>query len=231
MESKIRLMMVDDHPLVRDGFVALLREEIGFDVVAVAESGEEALKKAEQYQPDVILMDVELAGRKNRNGMNGFDATKEIKKLMPEIRVLILSGQVNPSYPMRAQDARASGFLDKTCSHQIIFQSIRTVYLGGWVFPPMVPIVQPRNILTPAETRVFIRMVVGIAKNGKRSGRCTAEMVAEDLKIGVAAVRTHMEKIREKLDRPTPWEMVVYAIKHRLIVDEFLDELRTELYE
>lgn len=207
MKNLIRLLIAEDHPLMRDGIAALLQEEPTIDVVGLAVNGNEALEKAKALRPDVILMDIGMPL------MDGVEATRQLQATMPEIRVLILSMHDEPEYIMRMMRVGAAGYVLKDISADKLMHAITTVHQGINVFPPLhhVP-PETENRLTSRETDVLILLVKGTANK-----RNSNKDIARELGLGSRTVESHRKNIYSKLGIRTPFELVEYARAHGLI--------------
>ena len=126
---KIRVFLVDDHPVVRDGIKLSLRDEPDIVVVGEAGDADEALQRVAEIQPDIVLMDVHLPGR------SGLEATVQLKSMYPALKVLILTVHNDPLYLSKALKAGASGYLLKDAPGRLIPQSLRAAILGSSVVP------------------------------------------------------------------------------------------------
>ena len=127
--KKIRVLIADDHTLVREGLRALLQGEGSFEVIAEASDGHEAIERALEMRPDVILMDIGMPG------LDGLEATRRIVKVSPGIRVLVLTVHETEDYFFRALEAGAQGFLVKDAASTELVAAVRAVHQGG-MFPP-----------------------------------------------------------------------------------------------
>lgn len=127
MHDPIRVMLVDDHPLVRDGIKALL-DSSGMVVAGEASDGAEAAELAMQVQPDVVLMDVRMPR------IDGLEATRQLKAAMPEVAVIIVTSFESQDYLLRAIEAGAAGYVLKGVSRQLLMEAIRVVAEGGTMF-------------------------------------------------------------------------------------------------
>jgi DNA-binding NarL/FixJ family response regulator len=125
--NKITVLIVDDHPLLRDGIVQLLMKEADFELVGQAADGEEAVRLADETSPDVVVMDIEMPK------MDGLDATRQIKAAHPETSVLVLTIHDDEEYIAALLDAGAAGYLLKTTYGKELVQAIRAVRLGEFV--------------------------------------------------------------------------------------------------
>lgn len=127
--NPIRVLLVDDHPVVREGLRMMLRDEPGIEVQGEAASGEEAVVKVEELKPDVILMDIRMPD------VDGMETTRRIKKLYPLISVIMLTMYDNDLYVIEGVRAGAAGYLTKDCSRELLCHTIRTVTEGGTLLP------------------------------------------------------------------------------------------------
>ncbi len=203
----IRLMLVDDHPLVRDGLRARLESVPGFHVVAEAADATSALQIATTQRPDLVLMDISL---RSADGVNGIQATRQLLQQMPALRVLVLSMLDSPQTMREALHAGASGYLLKDSPAQDIVLAIQRVMAGERLIPAGLDDaspVEPRGLaaLTPRE-----REVLGLIAEGLSS-----KTIGERLDMGVRTVETHRTHLRRKLELPSPAALVRFAVEWR----------------
>jgi DNA-binding NarL/FixJ family response regulator len=125
MNDGIRVLLVDDHPVVREGIRAMLAGEPGIAVVGEASSGEEALLKVNELNPDVVLTDIRMPG------MGGMETTRQIKKAHPRVSVIVLTMYDSEMYLVEAIRSGADGFVTKDCSRVLLCQAVRAVVEGG----------------------------------------------------------------------------------------------------
>jgi len=130
--SRIRLLIVDDHPVVRDGLRGMLESQIDFEIVGEASDGASALRIAEELQPDVILMDLRMPV------MDGVTATNQIKNRRPEIQILVLTTYDSDADILPAIEAGATGYLRKDTSREELYRAVRAAVHGESVFTPSV---------------------------------------------------------------------------------------------
>lgn len=195
----LRLILVDDHPMVRDGLRARLEAVPGLQVVGECDHAEEALQMAEALQPDLVIMDIGLRGD------NGLEATRRLRAHQPGLRVLILSMYDNPGYISEAQRAGARGYVLKDSPAEAIIDALHTVAAGGQVWPQAGPGGQPPPSgphLTPRE-----REVLGLLAEGLSS-----RQIGERLGMGARTVETHRTHLRRKLNLDSPAALLRYAI-------------------
>ena len=197
-----RLMLVDDHPMVREGLRARLQAHPGLQVVAQASGASDALPAALAARPDLVLMDVSL-----REG-NGLALTRELRAALPGLHVLVLSMHDTPAYVREAVAAGASGYLLKDCAAEDIIHAILAVMGGGTAWPVMSaaePAASQGNALTPREAEVLALIAEGLS----------SKVIGERLGMGVRTVETHRTHLRRKLNLPSPAALVRYAIEHQ----------------
>lgn len=203
--APIRLMLVDDHPLVRDGLRARLEMVPGFRVVAEADSAEAALDTLVHSAPDLVLMDVGM------RGTNGIEATRRLLAQRPGLLVLVLSMYDNPVYVREALQAGARGYLLKDSPAEEIVQAIRAVCDGhAFLSPAVAAAVDPAaaggaSVLTPREREVLALIAEGLSSRD----------IGERLAMGVRTVETHRTNLRRKLDLPSAAALVRYAVEWR----------------
>lgn len=212
--SQIRVVLVEDHGLVRAGIRALLRSFEGIDVVAEASNGREALQLVKNHQPDVVLMDVSMPG------LNGLQATARITKESPTVRVLMLSMHANEEYVRQALEAGAAGYLLKGADVSELVLAIRSIARGEAYLTPAVSkqIVQQYlhgekgtagllDKLT-ARQREILQLIA--------ESRTTKE-IARELNLSVKTVESHRSQIMERLNIHNVSGLVRYAIRAGLV--------------
>ncbi len=205
--NKIRIMIADDHPLVIDGLRACLAVYDHIDVVGDAQTGREAFQKAEQLQPDIVLMDI------NMPDLNGLDATELFKEKYPDIRLLILTMHDNPEYIFTAVSYGARGFVLKDVPTSEIVIAIEAIHRGGSYFSSVASDIlltqkeKPAIHLTAREQTVLLLLA---------KGHCNKH-IARELDISVRTVETHRKHVKKKLQIGTTAGLTKYAIDHGLI--------------
>jgi DNA-binding NarL/FixJ family response regulator len=204
----IRVLIVDDHELLRAGLRSRLEHEYGIAVVGEADSGEQAVVMARKLQPDLILLDL-LLPRKS-----GIDAIPELAHVAPQARVLVVSSQAAPSSVRRALSAGAAGYLPKHSSDRDLVSAIKLVAGGGGYVDPDLgaKLVNPNSspALDPLSERE--RDVVHLLALGH-----TNQEIAENLFISVRTVDTHRAHIMRKLQLETRAELVMFALANGVI--------------
>jgi len=204
----IRVLIVDDHALLREGLRSRLEREPGIAVVGEADTAERAAIQARKLQPDLILLDLLLP----RKG--GYDAIPELRAVAPEARILVVSSQAAPSSVRRALSAGAAGYLPKRSSDRELVTAIRAVADGaGYVDPDLgAKLVTPTGspALEPLSERE--RDIVHLLALGY-----TNQEIGKKLYISVRTVDTHRAHIMRKLELETRAELVMFALANGVI--------------
>jgi two-component system response regulator NreC len=213
---KIRLLLVDDHAVVRTGLRMMLDGESDIEIVGEAENASEALNQISKLDPDVILMDIGLPD------MSGIEATRRIKELAPEIAVVALTIHEDEEYFFKMLDAGASGYVPKRAAPEELMSAIRITAQGEvYLYPSLAKLLvsdyltqskQPRKQatldgLTPREYEVLTLLADGESNVG----------IAEQLSISPKTVARHRENIMGKLNLHSRAELVKYAIRKGII--------------
>lgn len=203
----IRIALVDDHSLVRDGVRALLSTRPLFEVVGEAENAVQALAMCEEVKPDILLVDIGL------QDMNGLELTQLIRQRCPAIKILILSMYDNQEYVATSIRAGASGYVLKNAPSREIVAAIEAITTGGTFYSAEVTLKlvsrkTEENELTPREVQVLVGLAKGLDN----------KTIARDLAISVRTVETHRLSIRRKLKVDKPAGLVKYAMEHGLLL-------------
>jgi DNA-binding NarL/FixJ family response regulator len=206
-----RVLLADDHSLVLEGFRRILEDEC--DVVGTAEDGRALLEAAARLKPHVILLDISMPL------LNGIDATRQLKKTSPEIKVIFVTMHADPAYLNEAFKAGASGYLLKRSAGSELIQAIHSVVGGNYFVTPLLtkglvnsaigdaPMPATRqNVLTPRQ-----REVLQLVAEGK-----AVKEIAQLLNISPKTVEFHKAQIMEQLDLRTTAELTKYAMAHGL---------------
>lgn len=210
MIKKIRVLLVDDHMLVLDGLQARLELEGNIDVIATASNGLSALEKAQETQPDLVLMDVSMPV------LNGLEATKRFKAEQPSVKILMLSMHNDKEYILSLIQSGANGYVLKDVSSEELVQAINTVCQGGTyfssgasdsLFSAAPPPPKENEELTKRETSVLKALAAGLSN----------KEIAQTLDISVRTVETHRQNVKNKLDIHTSAGLIKYALAKRLI--------------
>jgi DNA-binding NarL/FixJ family response regulator len=204
----IRLLIADDHPVVRDGLRGMLANEADFEVVGEAASGAEAVLLTERERPDVVLMDLRMPG------VDGATATAEITERFPGTRVLVLTTYDTDADILRAVEAGATGYLLKDAPRERLFPAIRSAARGETVLAPTVATRLVNRMRVPAEEALTSREieVLGLVARGSSNAD-----VAASLFISEATVKTHLLHIFGKLGVDDRTAAVVAALERGII--------------
>jgi DNA-binding NarL/FixJ family response regulator len=221
--QKIKVLVADDHTIVRRGLVSLLSLADGIEVVGEAENGREAIEKALLLAPHVILLDI------NMPVLNGLEATHQIRQKAPEVKVLIVSAHDNDEYVLQVVRSGANGYLLKNTSADDLFAAIRAVHAGRAFYSPSVSRIlanfqsnqaSPVGDAAPgneaaAETRLTgrEREVLQLVAEGQ-----THQQIAMALSISKRTVDTHCNNIMSKLDIHDNAGLTTYAIKNGIVI-------------
>ena len=210
--SKIRVLLADDHAVLREGLRSLLSLQEDIDVVGEASDGQAALEMVNRLQPDVVVMDIAMPV------MDGLEATRRLKQTHPETRVLILSQHDNREYVFSVLQAGASGYVLKKSGGAEVAEAIRGVFHEGAFLPPAIAReVMERYIKQPQDQAGHPRLterekqVLSLIAEGRSN-----KEIAEQLCLSVKTVMAHRTNIMDKLDIHSRAELVKYAIRQGL---------------
>ena len=208
----IRILIVDDHAIVRSGLKQYFSEHVDLRVVGEAASGREAIDLVRTTEMDVLVMDLSMPGQ------SGIDALAMIRAKAPDVGVLILSGYPEAHYAMNLIRQGASGYLNKECEPLEIVEAIRTIALGKRYITPSVAQLlaqqlgrksdaPPHEQLSEREFQVFLKLARGQ----------TAGDIAEALSLSVKTVSTYRTRLMEKMALSSNSDLTYYALKNKLI--------------
>jgi DNA-binding NarL/FixJ family response regulator len=218
MTAKIRVLIVDDHAILREGVRALLQLQADLEVAGEASNGREAIEAVAQLDPDVVLMDIAMPG------LGGIEAALEMKKQGRRAKILILSQYEDREYVRRLLKAGVSGYVLKKSAGAELANAIRAVHRGGLVLDPEVArtAMEEANPATPGAADPYDaltdreKQVLKLVAEGKSN-----KEVAEVLGISVKTAMSHREHVMEKLGVHNRTELVRFAIRKGVIrVDE-----------
>ena len=216
-KPSIRVLLVDDHPLFRKGIASLLSSEPGFEVLGEASDGQEAIEKARDLMPDVILMDISMPG------VNGLEATQRIKQEIPYVRIVILTVSDEDQNLFEAIKSGAQGYLLKKIEPQTLFQTLRGVLEGE---APLSRVMATKLLAefarqrraaseprTPTATLTEReKEVLGLLAAGK-----TNKEIAGALRIAENTVKNHLKNILEKLHLENRVQAATFALREGLL--------------
>ena len=213
--EKIRILLADDHTILRGGVRALLEAETGLSVIGEAEDGRAAVSIACKLKPDVVIMDIAMPL------LNGLEATRQIKIQCPDAKVLVLSMHDNEEYIRQTLEAGAMGYILKDAAPRELIGAIKSVYRGEAVLSPAVTRLviedylrwggtrpqEETNSLSPREREVLQLIAEGY----------TSKQIAEILSISIKTVQAHRNNLMQKLDLHDRGELIKYAIQKKII--------------
>ena len=213
--SKIRLLLVDDHEIVRAGIRMLFLAESGMEIVGEVGSGQEAIEAVREFTPDVVIMDVAMPG------MTGIEATRQIKEASPETVVLALTMYDDEQYFFEMLNAGASGYIPKRAAPDDLVSAIRVVNQGNVFLHSTLAKFLMKDVLGQAETNAE-QAVPELTPREREVLTYIAEgftnrEIAEALVISVKTVDRHRENIMQKLNLHSRVELVKFAIEKGLI--------------
>ncbi len=207
----IRILLADDHTLVREGLKQILGEVADFKVVAEAGNGQEVLAKVRAEVPDLLILDLSMPG------ISGIALIRQLKDEAPRLPILVLSMHREEQYAVRAIKAGAAGYLTKESASEQLVQAIRKIAAGGVFISPGVgerlaleygrpALDAPHSTLSEREYQVFQMLVAGTSLTA----------IADDLCLSVKTVSTHKTRILQKMGMSNSAELIHYAIEHQL---------------
>jgi len=213
--EKIRILLADDHAILRESLRILLEEEADLVVIGEAEDGRTAVKMANELSPDVVVMDISMPL------LNGLEATCQIKRDKPNVKVLILSMHDNEEYIRQALAKGAMGYILKDAAARELIDAIRAVHRGEAVLSPAITRLviedylrwgdiqtnQETNGLSPREREILQLIAEGY----------TNKQIAEILCISIKTVQAHRGNLMSKLDLHDKGELIKYAIQKKII--------------
>ncbi|MEQ2008387.1 MAG: response regulator transcription factor [Limisphaerales bacterium] len=213
---RIRILLVDDHPVVREGLRSCFARLPQLSIVGEAASGEECLRLARRLKPDLVLMDI------NMPGINGLVATARLRKIAPDAKVLILSVHENREYVAEVARSGARGYILKDAAPAELIRAIEAVHRGEGFFSPPVAAAMlesmggpPMAYGQPGASRLTAREREVIALIAAGAGN---KAIAERLGVAMSTVKTHRERLMRKLDLHTVAELTHFAMAQGLFV-------------
>lgn len=207
----IKVMLVDDHAVVRMGFRLLLQGSDDIDVIGEAQSGEDAIKQFQALAPDVLIMDISMPG------IGGLEAIGRVLAKHPQQKILVLSAHEDVMHARRVIKAGAAGYVTKRSAADVLMQAIRTVYKGQIYLEPEIAQAMaveqvsgsknPLDALSEKEFKVFIELAKGKS----------VQEIAEVMSLSPRTIGTHLYNIKQKLDATNSAELAIIAIRAGLI--------------
>jgi DNA-binding NarL/FixJ family response regulator len=211
---KTRIVLADDHQILREGLKVLLQRDPNIEVIADASDGEEAIRFAKKYLPEIVIMDVTMPN------LNGIEATGRIKIEVPEVRVIALSMYFDKHFVAKMLRAGARAYLRKDCDGEELLHAISIVAKGKYYISPNLGIDSPKEVMNGAEIPDFIahslltskeREVLQLVAEGK-----STKVIAQQLHVSIKTIDHHRQRIMEKLDLHSVAELTKFAVREGL---------------
>jgi DNA-binding NarL/FixJ family response regulator len=194
--SKITILIADDHTLIRETWSFILNSDPRFQVVAECGTGEEAIEKSKELHPDIVIMDI------NMPGINGIEATEQIKKISPQSKIIGVSLHTQPTYARKMMQKGAMGYVTKNSSREEMFKAIEEVYEGKKYICEEIKNILSEQVLSGDEQPTGLNtlsqreiQIISLIKKGYSS-----KEIAEALEISVKTVEVHRYNILKKLN-------------------------------
>ena len=220
--EKIKVLLCDDHKLIRDGIESMLQNTEDIEVIGSVSSGEDAVNEVRQNRPDLILMDIMMGG------MTGIEATRWIKGFDTTIKIILVTMEISKDYISAGIKSGVDGYLPKDIDKDTLLDAVRTVFKGGRFFNDAIMKLVFEDFYSheklkstdkklPNELTKREYEILGLVASGK-----TNKELAETLFISIKTVETHKTNILEKLGLKNTTELIKYAIKNNIIsIDSF----------
>ncbi|MBA2287600.1 MAG: response regulator transcription factor [Ktedonobacteraceae bacterium] len=215
---KIRILLADDHTILRAGLKMMLNAQPDMEVVGEAHDGRQAIHEAQRLQPDIVLMDITMPD------INGIEATRQLKKLLPEARVLILTMHENDEYIFQALRAGASGYLLKEAADTDLIYALHIIQSGQFYLSPIAQSVMVGDYLQRVRAGEEKDSYSSLTEREREILKLVAEgftnnKIAERLIISPKTVDTHRTHVMDKLNLHSRAELVKYAMRRGLLED------------
>ena len=209
----IKVLLADDHQIIRDGLRSLLTNEPDIEVVGEANDGRAAVEMTQRLKPDIVVMDITMPG------LNGIEATRQVRAISSDIKVLALSMHADKRFVAGVLHAGASGYVLKNCAFKELVQAIHTVAVNQTYLSPRIADIvvesyvrhsplpaSPLSVLTPREREVLQLIAEGL----------TLKKIAATLCVSPKTIETHREQIMRKLNASSVAELTKYAVREGL---------------
>lgn len=209
----IRLVLADDHDVLRSGLRFMLNSEEDMEVIGEASNGQEAILLCQEKKPDILILDLSMPG------LSGLESIEKIKKANPEIKILVLTMHDDEGYLRKVLKSGCSGYILKKAAAVELISAIRKVYRGEVIVDPNMvkhlvndyigqcEEIEPRGVLSDREGEVLKLIILGY----------TNQQIADKLFLSVKTVETHKSNVKKKLSLKSRSDMVKYAIQHGLL--------------
>jgi two-component system response regulator NreC len=215
---KIRILLADDHTILRAGLKMMLNAQLDMEVVGEAQDGRQAVQEAQRLQPDVILMDITMPD------LNGIEATRQIKRVLTEVKILVLTMHENDEYVFQALRAGASGYMLKEAADTELITAIHVIKSGQFYLSPTAQSVVVGDYLQRVRTGEERDSYSSLTEREREILKLVAEghtnnQIAERLIISPKTVDTHRTHVMDKLNLHSRAELVKYAMRRGLLED------------
>jgi two-component system response regulator NreC len=215
----IKILIADDHKIVRSGLRELIEKESGFEVIAEAETGRDAVRQCLELRPDIVLMDISMPD------LNGVDATRQLVEAAPKMKIIVISAHSGHHLVAEVFKAGAVGYLVKSCSLEEMTSAINAVYRGGTYLSPKIATVVRKDYLTllekaaPTSSDTLTpreREVLQLLSEGLNT-----KEIAFSFSLSVKTVEVHRQRIMKKLNIHNLASLTKYAIREGLTSEEY----------
>jgi len=216
MPKPVRILLADDHTIVRQGLARLLEEQRNFKVVGEAVNGQDAVEKAEKLKPDIIIMDIAMPR------MNGIEAAKRVRKVIPETKIIILSMYSHEHYIHELLECGVSGYLLKDSGGQDIIKAIRAALKNETFLSPSISKKVVEAYLSPTKSSSKAELYKRLSNREREVFQLIAEghptrQIADMLCVSVSTIKSHKAKIMEKLGTESSMKLIHFAIQLGLV--------------
>lgn len=213
--DKIRILIADDHTIVRDGIRSLFEDEADLEVIGEAEDGRSAVQLTKQLEPDVVIMDIAMPL------LNGLEATRQIKRDRSDVKVLVLTMHDNEEYIRQVLASGAAGYVLKDTAAKELIRAIRAVYHGESILSPAITRLVIEDYLRWGDTKTK-DATNGLTSREREVLQLIAEgytnkEIADILSISIKTVQAHRSNLMSKLDLHDRGQLIKYAIQKKII--------------
>jgi len=210
--KKLRILLADDHTLVRQGLRRILEEKTDWEVVAEAHDGREAVLRTVELKPDLVIMDIAMPQ------LNGTEATRQITRKAPDVQVLVLSMHMDESYVLQTLRAGARGYLLKDSVDADLLRAVTAVSEGKSFFSPAVAKMMLDDYMRHLEQQGVTDRFELLSEREREIFQLISEgnsnkEIANSLSLSISTVETHRSRIMEKLDLHSTAEIILYAVR------------------
>jgi two-component system response regulator NreC len=217
MDKKLRILLADDHAVLRAGLKVLLNAELDFEVIGEASDGEEAIAQVDIFEPDLLLLDLTMPK------LNGVDCIEELIKRHPDLKILVLTMHDDEEYLKAVLRVGAKGYVLKKAADVELLSAIRTVARGEmFIYPTMAAALVYRQLVTPVEPEKSEKKLKHLSEREREVLRYLAlghtnQDIADMLHVSVKTVETYKARLMEKLEMRKRADLVRYAMDHGII--------------